>query len=245
MTQSANTLPKTGHDLFTGIRPFTAWALSLASCWFARGEYPILCLMLIGLTGGIAGGKTTVAKMFMSLGAIVVDADEISREVVAPGTPGLAQLTERLGPDILNSSGELNRTALGAVIFKDADARLALEAILHPLIAQQSRKRLRQALAEEPPLVIYDAALLFETGRAEDFRPIIVVNCPTALQEERLMTRDGFNSKEAHQRIQAQMAASEKARLADYVIDNGGTLDETEAQVRRIWNELLEPGAHR
>ena len=106
--------------------------------------------MLIGLTGGIAGGKTTVAKMFMSFGAIVVDADEISREVVAPGTPGLARLTERFGPDILNSFGELNRTALGKVIFKDAVARHALEAILHPLIAQQSRMRLQQALAEEP-----------------------------------------------------------------------------------------------
>ncbi|MCA9537940.1 MAG: dephospho-CoA kinase [Myxococcales bacterium] len=195
--------------------------------------------MLIGLTGGIACGKTTVGEMLRARGARRVDADAIAREVVEPGTEGLAAIVAAFGPGVLTADGRLDRPALGAQVFGDPALRRKLEGILHPLIAIESARRVQGALAEKPPLVVYDAALLIEAGRADHFRPLVVVFAPPEVQLERLMRRDGLSAAEAQARIASQMPVAEKAALADHVIDNSGTLAATEAQVDALWARLL------
>lgn len=193
--------------------------------------------MLIGLTGGIACGKTTVANLLRDRGATVVDADQVARDVVAPGSAGLQAVVEAFGAQVLDADGALDRTKLGAQVFNDAPARARLEGILHPLIAQESMRQL--AAARGAPLVVYDAALLFEAGRAELFRPVVVVRVPPAVQRARLMARDGIDAAAADARIGSQMPVAEKAERADHVIDNGGTRAETEAQVDALWAQLV------
>lgn len=196
--------------------------------------------MLIGLTGGIACGKTTVADMLTERGAIVVDADRIARDVVEPGTPGLARLVEVFGAAVLTADGRLDRPRLGQLVFGDPDTRAQLEGILHPAIAAESMKRLGAALQSGPPLVVYDAALLVEAGRADQFRPLVVVTAPRALQIARLRARDGLDASQAEARLAAQMPIAEKAKHADHVLDNGGTLDDLTAQVDALWQTLVK-----
>ncbi|MCB9528501.1 MAG: dephospho-CoA kinase [Myxococcales bacterium] len=197
--------------------------------------------MLIGLTGGIACGKTTVARMLTARGAIVIDADQIARDVAAPGSPGLAAVVEAFGPAVLAADGALDRAALGAAVFGDPAERARLEAILHPRIAEESMRRIAAALAAAPPLVVYDAALLVETGRADQFRPLVVVTATPEVQRARLIERDGLDPAAADARLAAQMPVAEKARRADHVIDNSGPLAETEAQVDALWQRLVTP----
>lgn len=197
--------------------------------------------MLIGLTGGIACGKTTVARMLTARGAIVIDADQIARDVAAPGSPGLAAVVEAFGPAVLAADGALDRAALGAAVFGDPAERARLEAILHPRIAEESMRRIAAALAAAPPLVVYDAALLVETGRADQFRPLVVVTATPEVQRARLIERDGLDPAAAAARLAAQMPVAEKARRADHVIDNSGPLAETEAQVDALWQRLVTP----
>ncbi|MCB9552226.1 MAG: dephospho-CoA kinase [bacterium] len=197
--------------------------------------------MLIGLTGGIACGKTTVARMLTARGAIVIDADQIARDVAAPGSPGLAAVVEAFGPAVLAADGALDRAALGAAVFGDPAERARLEAILHPRIAEESMRRIAAALAAAPPLVVYDAALLVETGRADQFRPLVVVTATPEVQRARLIERDGLDPAAADARLAAQMPVAEKARRADHVIDNSGPLAETEAQVDALWQRLVKP----
>lgn len=197
--------------------------------------------MLIGLTGGIACGKTTVAHMLRDRGALIIDADAIARDVVAPGTPGLAEVVAAFGPEVLDPHGALDRPALGRAVFADPAARARLEAILHPRIATESQRRIAAALAADAPLVVYDAALLVETGRADAFRPLVVVVAPPEMQRARLIARDGLGPAAAAARIAAQMPIAEKARHADHLIDNGGTLAATEAQVDALWQTLVKP----
>ncbi len=195
--------------------------------------------MLVGLTGGIACGKSTVARLLAERGAVVIDADRIARDVVEPGTDGLAAVVAAFGDGMLDADGRLDRAALGARVFGDAEARRRLEALLHPRIAAESLRRIQQALADGPPLVVYDAALLVEAGRADAFRPLIVVTAPAATQVARLVARDGLAPAEAEQRIAAQMPVAQKAALADHVIDNGGDLSDTARQVDALWRRLV------
>ena len=194
--------------------------------------------MLIGLTGGIACGKTTVAEMLSQLGALVVDADQVARDVVAPGSEGLDALSQAFGPDVLDPSGHLDREALGRRVFADESLLKTLNEILHPRIAMESLRQIQEAMSAEPPLVVYDAALLIETGREDDFRPLVVVTTTPQLQQARLMARDHLSAEEAIQRINSQMPVAEKAALADHVIKNDLDREDTRAQVLRMWTRL-------
>ncbi|MSP74127.1 MAG: dephospho-CoA kinase [Myxococcales bacterium] len=194
--------------------------------------------LLIGLTGGIAAGKSTVSGLLKERGAHVVDADEVAREVVMPGSVGLARIVEAFGSGVLRPDGTLDRASLGAVVFADVEARRTLEQLTHPLIAAQSQLRLAEALESGAPLIVYDAALLFESGRADHFRPVVVVTVNVDVQRARLMARDGLTAEQAQSRIDAQMPLGEKVKRADHVIDNGGSLEETRARVDALWQIL-------
>lgn len=190
--------------------------------------------MNVGLTGGIACGKSTVSGMLEARGAAIVDADRIARDVVLPGQPALQDIREAFGDDVLLADGTLNRKALGAVVFGDEAARRKLEAILHPRIRAEMARQMADWNEREPGrLVIVDIPLLYESGldKRFDFEEILVVYVPRDVQLERLMKRDGLSSEAAEQRLDAQMPIERKKELADVVIDNSGSLEQTEAQV--------------
>ncbi len=190
----------------------------------------------IGLTGGIGSGKSTVAAMLAEAGIPVVDADQLARAAVAPGTPGLEAVRARFGPGILDAGGALDRPALGRLVFADAAARRDLEAIVHPEVARLSQAAFAELEAEGHPAAVYDVPLLFETGREGEFDMTVVVSAPPAEQRARIQARDGTDAEAAQARIDAQMPLAEKVRRADLVIDNGGSLQETRRQV----DELIE-----
>ncbi|WP_305041978.1 dephospho-CoA kinase [Geoalkalibacter sp.] len=194
--------------------------------------------MVLGVTGGIASGKSSVTAMFRRLGARVVSADELAREIVKPGSPVLEQLVARFGADILAADGSLDRGALGARIFGDEGSRRALNAITHPAIARLAEERLGPLRGTGAPLVIYEAPLLFEAGAEGRVDKVLVVKIRPDLQLARLMARDGLNEEDARRRIAAQLSQEEKLARADYVIDNSGTPHETEARVRALFAEL-------
>ena len=196
---------------------------------------------IIGLTGGIACGKSTVAARLAARGARIVDADAVARDIVRPGAPALAEIIAAVGAEVCDATGALDRAALGRRVFGDAEARARLERITHPRIAEESARRLVEAAAGEPPLVVYDAALLFESGRAALFRPIVVVTTTEDLQRERLMRRDGLDTASAHARITAQMPLAEKVARADYCVHNDGSPDALDAQLDVLWPLLTAP----
>ena len=180
----------------------------------------------IALTGGIASGKSAVADLLAARGAVLVDSDVLAREVVAPGTPGLAAIVERFGEGILRPDGALDRPALGAIVFADPDARADLEAITHPRI----RARAGELRAEAPAgAVVIDVIPLLE---------VIVVDVPEEVQVERLRRRDGFTRDEAMARLAAQASREDRLAVADHVIDNSGDTDALAAQVDRLWDAL-------
>jgi dephospho-CoA kinase len=196
--------------------------------------------LLVGLTGGIATGKSTVSAMFRALGCVVIDADLLAREVVEPGEPALTDIVRDFGVAVLQADGKLDRQALGAVVFGDADRRRRLEAITHPRIRERFARRL-QALADErfDGIVIFDAAVIVESGNWKTMDQLVVVVADDATQIARLQARDGIGREEALRRIGSQMPVSEKAKLAHYVIDNSGDRGATEAQVRQVHAALL------
>jgi dephospho-CoA kinase len=194
--------------------------------------------MILGVTGGIAAGKSMVTEVFRSLGAVVVSADELAREVVEPGSAALQQLIGRFGTGILREDGSLDRKALAALIFSDTEARLALNRIIHPAIAVLSEERLQALARQGEPLIIYEAPLLFEAGAEGRVDAVLVVTVEDKLQRQRLMDRDGISETEAKARIAAQMSQAEKAARADFVIDNSGTREETEARIRTLFQRL-------
>lgn len=194
---------------------------------------------MIGLTGGIASGKSTVARMLAARGATVVDADLLAREVVEPGTPGLAEIVAEFGEGVLDADGHLDRAALAAVVFADEGRRRRLEAITHPRIGALMAERVASALAAGAPLVVVDIPLLFEGGRQTTVEGVLVVYADEATQMRRLVERDGLAEDEARRRIAAQMPIEEKRRRATWVIDNGGTVEDTEAQVRSWWEAVV------
>lgn len=196
-------------------------------------------MRVIGLTGGIASGKSTAARTLAELGARVVDADEIAREVVAPGQPALAEIVRTFGREVLLPDGTLDRKRLGAIIFTDAEKRRALNAITHPRIAIETQARLARLRQEDVPVAIYEAALLVENRVHEGLDGLLVVVCDEATQLERLIARDGYSEAEARARIASQAPVAEKLKAATWVVDTSGPLADTKKQLARVWEEIL------
>jgi dephospho-CoA kinase len=197
--------------------------------------------MRVALTGGIASGKTTVAGILADLGVLVVDSDRLAREVVEPGTPGLAAVVRAFGPRVLTDEGRLDRTALGAVVFADEASRRRLEAILHPLI----RARSAEIEAAAPPgvLVVHDIPLLVESGQAGLFDEVLVVDVPVATQVERMLRDRGWTREQAEARIAAQADRQARLQVATRVIDNTGTHDDLRERVTEVVDELVSTGS--
>ena len=188
-------------------------------------------MVIVGLTGGIGSGKSTVSAMLAARGAVVVDADLIARQVVEPGTPGLAAIRERFGDGVLDAGGALDRAALASVVFGDEAARKELEAITHPLIQQEMA---RQMLAAPPgAVVILDIPLLKE--RRDHMQGVIVVDVPHEIAIERLVSQRAFDEDDARRRIASQISREARRELADLVIDNSGDLDQLTVEVDRAW----------
>jgi dephospho-CoA kinase len=196
-------------------------------------------MLLVGLTGGIASGKTVVAARFGEHGAVVVDADAIAREVVEPGTPALARIAEEFGPGVIAADGSLNRPALGAIVFADPAKLAVLNAITHPAVLELSQRRFAEAGAADPDaVVIYDVPLLTEVRGKAEFDVVVVVSAPEETRIERMVTLRGMARDEAERRIRSQVSDEERRALADFVIESGGTMDETLAQTDAVWEQL-------
>lgn len=194
--------------------------------------------MNIGLTGGIATGKSTVANLLAKRGAVLIDLDRIAREIVEPGQPALALVAERFGQAVLREDGSLDRKKLGAIVFADANERKALEAITHPRIRAVMKERMEQHERSAPDtLVVVDVPLLYESGLERYFDQIMVVYVPRELQLQRLMKRDGISEDDARKRLAAQMDIEEKKARADIVIDNSRDELRLAEQIDRWWRE--------
>lgn len=193
-------------------------------------------MRLIGLTGGVGSGKTTVAAMLRELGAAVVDADEGARAVVEPGTPGLEAVVKEFGQDFLRD-GRLDRDKLGALVFRDPAARERLNQITHPLVRDWMAARTAEAL-QTHGTVVQDVPLIYENGLESLFDSVILVYAPAEVQVRRLLQGRGFTEERARAVIAAQMPIDEKRRRAAHIIDNSGTQAQTRAQVERLWSEL-------
>lgn len=194
-----------------------------------------------GLTGGIASGKTTVARMFQELGARTIDADRIGHDVLGSSNPAYRKIVRQFGRDILDGEGEIDRQRLGHVVFSDPAKLAQLNAIVHPRIIARVEDLAAQYQADDPgSIVLVDAALIFEAGIGGRFSKVIVAWCRPEQQVERLMAKGGMSRDEAERRIAAQMPAEEKRRRADYVIDCSGSMDETRQQVRQVYAELAQ-----
>jgi dephospho-CoA kinase len=196
-------------------------------------------MRVVGLTGGIATGKSTAARVLVELGARVIDADAIAREIVAPGQPALAEIVQTFGREMLLPDGTLDRKRMGAVVFADADKRRALNAITHPRIAMETQARLGRLRDEGAPVAVYEAALLVENGVHRGLEGLIVTTCDEATQLRRLIDRDGFAEAEARARIAAQASPAEKLAAATWVVDTSGPLADTKERISRIWGEIL------
>ena len=192
----------------------------------------------VGLTGGIATGKSYVRSRFEALGVPTIDADVLARAAVAPGSTGLAAVVKRFGSGVLDSSGGLDRRTLAAIVFADPEARRALEAIVHPVVRTQADEWFRALDPVRHAFAIADIPLLFETGGNRDYDAVIVTACDPEEQVRRIVARDHVTDAEARQRIAAQLPIEEKVRRADYVIRSDGTHEETDRQVRKIFNQL-------
>jgi dephospho-CoA kinase len=196
--------------------------------------------MRVGLTGGVASGKSTVSGMLRELGAVVVDADVLAREVVEPGTSGFDAVVAAFGPEIVASDGGLDRARLGAVVFADPDKRATLESIIHPRV----RARAAEIEAAAPPgaVVVHDIPLLVETGQSDAFDAVIVVDLPVEVQVERAMGERGWSEDEARSRIAAQATREQRLAVATYVVDNTGTREDLRPQVTEVFDQLAEAG---
>jgi dephospho-CoA kinase len=193
-------------------------------------------MLRVGLTGGIASGKSTVADELAARGAVVVDADLLAREVVEPGTPGLAAVVGRFGPTVLTGDGRLDRPALGRIVFSDPDARRDLEQIIHPAVRARAAEIERQAPSDA--VVVHVIPLLVETGQAADFDICVVVDLDPETQLARLQQRNGLSRDEAEARMAAQASRQQRLAAADRVLHNDGSPAELRAAVGRLWDEL-------
>jgi dephospho-CoA kinase len=194
-------------------------------------------MFVCGLTGGIAAGKSTVAGRLAERGAAVIDADGLAREVVEPGTSGLRAVVERFGRSVVSDTGDLDRAALGRIVFADPGARADLEAIIHPAVRELSARRMAEAVSDEPErVVVYDVPLLVESRGAGDFDVVVVVDAPRETRLRRLVELRGMTETEAERRLDAQAPDDVRLAVADLVVDAGGTLEDT----RRASDELYD-----
>jgi len=194
-------------------------------------------MLLVGLTGGIGTGKSTVARMLEKRGAVVFDADVLARQAVAPGTPGFDEVVERFGPNVLAPGGGLDREALASIVFADPAARRDLEGIVHPEVRRMFAEGCEE-YKDSDRVVVFSAPLLVETGMHTAFDLLIVVSAPVATQIERLMRDRGMPERDVQARIAAQLPLEAKAEVADVLVDNEGTLEDLEGQVDRVWRDL-------
>jgi dephospho-CoA kinase len=194
-------------------------------------------MLLVGLTGGIGSGKSTVARMLEKRGAVVFDADVLARQAVAPGTPGFEKVVERFGPNVLAPGGGLDREALASIVFADPAARRDLEAIVHPEVRRMFAEGCEE-YRDSDRVVVFSAPLLVETGMHTAFDLLIVVSAPVATQIERLMRDRAMPERAVQARIDAQLPLEAKAEVADVLVDNEGTLEDLEGQVDRLWRDL-------
>lgn len=194
---------------------------------------------LIALTGGIASGKSTIARRLSELGAIIVDADQIVRDVQAPGTPVLEEIAQAFGPEVIASDGALDRAALGAKVFGDAELLSRLNAIVHPAVRAESQRRFEEAFAADAAaVVVYDVPLLVEARVDDPWDLIVVAHAPAEERLRRLIELRGMDPRAAQERIAAQVPDERRLEIADVVIDTAGTLAETEAQTDALWERL-------
>jgi dephospho-CoA kinase len=197
-----------------------------------------MTLRVFGLTGGIGSGKSTVARLLRERGVAVVDADELAREAVAPGSAGLAEVVAAFGTEVLDSAGALDRQRLGERVFADAEARKRLNSITHPIVRRLSQERFAELGRQGVELAAYDVPLLFEVGLDAVLKPTVVVACSEATQLARVSARDGLTEAAVLARIAAQMPLAEKRRRADHVLENDGTLEQLSAQVDALLPKL-------
>ena len=198
-------------------------------------------MRIIGLTGGIAAGKSTVSRRWAEHGGIVVDADRLARDAVAPGSPGLAQVAERFGPTVIAADGSLDRPALGAIVFSDPVARKDLEAITHPEVWRLAQRAFDAAEAADPDaVVVYDVPLLAEArgSRPLRFDAVVVVDAPAAQRIERLVAHRNMPRDEAERRVAAQASDADRLALADHVVDATGSLDQTVRSADEVWSRI-------
>ena len=204
-------------------------------------------MLRVGLTGGIGTGKSEVSRRLAAHGAVVIDADLAAREVVAPGTPGLAQVAEAFGPDALGPDGALDRERLGAIVFGDPALRAKLNAIIHPLVTQwmtaAERAAADRAAANADLIVVHDIPLLAESGRSDGFDLVIVVDVPPEIQVERLVSQRGMTPDQARARMAAQASRDQRLAVAGLVIDNSGSLDDLDRRVAEVWADLQRRAA--
>ncbi|WP_288782685.1 dephospho-CoA kinase [uncultured Cutibacterium sp.] len=195
----------------------------------------------VGLTGGIASGKSTVSGLLAERGAVVIDYDQLCRDVVAVGTQGLAGVVEAFGRGVLAADGSLDRSALGSIVFADSRARRRLEAIIHPLVEEAAQRVDEEARAtDDLVVVVHDIPLLVETGRADEFDVVMVTDVDPAEQVRRVVDRDGCSQADAWARIRAQASREERLAVADVVIDTSAPLEDLSEQVDRVWSKIIE-----
>ena len=195
-------------------------------------------MLVVGLTGNIAAGKSAVAARLSALGAPIIDADLLAREAVAPGTAALAAITKRFGPSVLHADGSLDRTALRRIVFTDREAREALNAIVHPEVARLRAAAIEHYRAEGAHVVICDVPLLFETQLEDTVDHIVLVDAPESVRRERLIRDRGLSAADADAMIAAQMPAEQKRERADDILDNSGSRDALREQVDALWQRL-------
>ncbi|WP_149552620.1 dephospho-CoA kinase [Streptomyces marokkonensis] len=194
-------------------------------------------MLTVGLTGGIGAGKSEVSRLLVECGAVLIDADRIAREVVEPGTPGLAAVVDAFGEEVLTTDGGLDRPKLGSVVFADPEKLAVLNSIVHPLVGARSRE-LEEAAAEDA-VVVHDVPLLTENGLAPLYDLVIVVDASPGTQLDRLVGRRGMTEEDARARMAAQATREQRRAIADIVIDNDVPLDELEQRVKDVWSELV------
>lgn len=205
-------------------------------------------MQLIALTGGIAAGKSTVGRRLAELGAFRIDADQLARDVVEPGTPGLRAIRDRFGAEVIRADGALDRSALGARVFGDAEALADLNAIVHPAVRELAEQRIAEATVQDPDaIVVYEIPLLVETGgRAASAVPwdlVVVADAPAELRADRLVALRGMDRAEAERRIGSQASDADRRAIADVLIDTSGTEQETLDRVDALWGRLTAPNA--
>lgn len=202
-------------------------------------------MLSVGLTGGIGSGKSTVSALLSAHGAAVIDADRLAREVLAVGTPGLAQVVAEFGTEVLRADGSLDRAALGRLVFADPVALRRLNAVVHPLVAARTEELSEQAREAGTPLLVHDVPLLVENDLVGLYDVVIVVAATPATQLDRLVRLRGMTEADARARIGAQAALADRIAVATYVVDNDGTVEQLAPQVDQIWARLLSEGSPR